>query len=168
MHCNHQVQRLFRVKKIVSNPRDAPRSEDCVDLRHVAKFVRLNAAALSDPDSLFITLMISALLLIKALIDSRSSHCFIDPKFVKRHKLPMTTIPPIGLHLFDGTCNSIITQTMELPVTFPTGEVLTLTFYVTPLNSSCSVVLGYNWLKQYNPLVDWKSGHICSSGVGGA
>ena len=77
----------------------------------------------------------------------------------------MTTIPPIGLRLFNGTCNSIITQTMELPVTFPTGEVLTLTFYVTPLNSSCSVVLGYNWLQQYNPLVDWNLGHIsfCST-----
>ena len=35
-----------------------------------------------------------------------------------------------------------------------------LTFYVTLLDSSCSMVLGYNWLKQHNPLIDWSSSQI--------
>ena len=60
----------------------------------------------------------------------------------------------------DGTSNSVITQALDLSIHFPTGETQNLTFFVTLLDQGCTIVLGFRWLTQFNPLIDWVLGRI--------
>ena len=94
-------------------------------------------------------------MVLKSLVDSRSSDSFIDSAFVQTQHLPAHNIPPIKLHLIDGTSNSVISQALHLQIRFPTMESQNLTFYVTPLDQSCTIVLRYRWLTHYNPSIDW-------------
>ena len=97
---------------------------------------------------------------IRTLIDSGSTHCFLNTSVTSKHHLHTYNINPIPLQLFNGTTNSVICSAIDLLVCFPLGDKHSITFYVTLLDSSCGAVLGHNWLTHSNPFIDWVLGSI--------
>ena len=72
-------------------------------------------STLSDLNSLYIDVTIpDSSNVLCTLVDSGSSHCFVDPSAVKSFSLHTSSIPPRPLALFDGTVNLYVTETVEL------------------------------------------------------
>ena len=146
------------------NSRWPAQAGNCVVTNCARSVIRLNASALSDSSSLTLSVSSPSLPVpsktFRALVDSGSTHCFVDAAFARANKLVLSSIPPVQLRLFDGVTTKYITQSVLLPVVFSTGECIDISCYVTPLDSASSLVLGFDWLTRYNPLVDWVLGSV--------
>src|SRR5258708_13889203 len=91
-----------------------------------------------------------------ALLDSGSSHCFVDKLFAKKNKLSLSKLlSTIPLRLFDGSTQNSVSHKTTIPLTFSTSETHWMEFYVTKLDKGYSIVLSYDWLVHHNPSIDW-------------
>ena len=95
-----------------------------------------------------------------ALIAPRFIHCFINSTFVLKYNILTKPTPPVKLKLFNGLSSNTITKTTFLPIIFPSRDQMILNVYVIPLDSFCFLVLGYMWLIQHNPTINWDTGFI--------
>src|SRR5258708_35595920 len=57
--------------------------------------------------------------------------------------------------MFDGSTMSTVDRTCRIPIMFSTSESHALDLFVTKVDEEYLVVLGYDWLTQHNPSIDW-------------
>ena len=78
---------------------DSTRSGGCIDPARALKEICLNASTLLDSQSLMssITLISYDIPSVSALVDCRSSDCFIDTTFVNEHAISSYPVPPLQL-----------------------------------------------------------------------
>jgi len=96
-----------------------------------------------------------------ALIDSGAGGQFINQNFVQKHQLPTRNLEqPITAYNVDGTLNKkgTISKYVEINVNI-NQRINKLQLMITGLGKQ-KVILGFPWLQEENPEIDWKSGTL--------
>lgn len=94
-----------------------------------------------------------------AMVDNGATAKFFDFRFVARHRLPAhRLLRPIALQNIDGSSNSAGDITHFSRVAFTVDSITKqLDFLITDLGGE-DIILGLPWLREENPLIDWKDG----------
>src|SRR6202790_2095695 len=98
----------------------------------------------------------------RALLDSGCTGCTIDRTFVNKHRLTTMELEhPIRVLNADGTDNKDgqIMEMIEIRMRIGERHVENIHFAV-PSFIDHDIFLGYDWLIQHNPEVDWENKHI--------
>jgi Retroviral aspartyl protease len=102
----------------------------------------------------------------RALIDSSATENFIDYQTAVRWRLNTKDLwHPHKVYNMDGTENQggIISKSCVLHVRRGEQQIAQR-FYVTNLGQD-HVILGYPWLQEFNPEIDWEEGQLIGEEV---
>jgi len=98
---------------------------------------------------------------IKALLDSGATGNFIDRDFIRTKGINTRSISrPILVYNMDGSPNEAgqISEVVDVVLHYKTHSERTL-LTVSSLGKQ-NMILGYTWLKDHNPEVDWQTGEV--------
>lgn len=96
-----------------------------------------------------------------ALLDSGATTNFINENFVWKHHICTHKLPsPRPLFNVDGTLNKAGTvnsyASLKLTIREHTEQI---PFTIMDIGSD-NAIIGLTWLRQYNPIINWKDGHM--------
>jgi hypothetical protein len=94
----------------------------------------------------------------QALIDCGATGCFIDIKWVKLNNVPTRPLTkPIPVYNVNGTANDtgMITDIADVILRYQNHSERTQ-LVITHLGKQ-SLILGYNWLCNHNPEINWQT-----------
>jgi predicted aspartyl protease len=97
----------------------------------------------------------------QALIDCGATGCFIDIEWAKLDNIPTRPLTnPIPVHNFDSTANdtSAITDIADIILHYEHYSERTQ-LAITRLGKQ-SLILGYNWLQNHNPEINWQTKNV--------
>jgi len=103
----------------------------------------------------------SELHFVKALLDSRATGSFIDRDFIRSKGINTWTLScNILVFNVDGSPNEAgqISEVVDMLLHYKTHSKRML-LAVSGLRKQ-SLILGYNWLKDHNPKVDWEKREV--------
>ena len=131
------------------------------ELQNKPKFVQRKRSTNSLETRGTIVMTNGSKLPIVVLVDSGCSRSSLDESFVQENDIATYNLPTaIPVYNADGTPNSngLISKfvTIELVIGEHSER---LTLAVTKL-STHSIFLGFDWLKEHNPIIDWKQQKI--------
>jgi len=98
---------------------------------------------------------------VKALLDCGATGSFIDRDFVRSKGINTWTLSHnIPVFNVDGSPNKAgqISEVMDIVFCYKTHSEMIL-LAVSRLGKQ-SLILGYDWLKDYNPRIDWEKGEV--------
>jgi len=98
---------------------------------------------------------------VKALLDSGVTRSFIDRDFIRSKGINTRTLSRnIPVFNIDGSPNKAgqISEVVDILLRYKTHSKRIL-LAVSRLGKQ-SLILGYNWLKDHNPKVDWEKGEV--------
>jgi hypothetical protein len=94
----------------------------------------------------------------QALIDCSATGCFMDIEWAKLNNIPTCPLTkPIPVYNIDGTANDagMITDITNIILGYDKYSECTQ-LAVTHLGKQ-SMILGYNWLRNHNPEINWQT-----------
>lgn len=97
----------------------------------------------------------------KALIDSGAEQSFLDAALTNRLGLPQVLLhEPLQMSALNGSLLAEITHhTQEITLVLSGNHVEKICLFLFK-SPNTLLVLGYPWLKQHNPQIDWSQGRV--------